>query len=289
MIVSSHSPHIAHECEFTCLRYFRREPSAKKGEIPLATVVNLSTVFGDGTDTSKFAARYIKSTHCDLFFADAAVLVEGAAERMLVPAFIRHKFPTLNQSYVSLLEIGGSHAHRLKPLLESLGLVSLIITDLDSIGKTGTTKVMPQRGEECRTGNTTLKDWVPCEKELDVLIDLSDNKKESKCGLVRVAYQCPIKLKYKDDLGEEEAIPYTFEDSLALTNLVLFRGCDNPRGLLRKLKEVLGNNTLNEARNEMFASLQDGGKAEMALELLFLTEPCELDPPNYISDGLKMA
>ena len=40
LIVSTHSPHIAHELDFSCLRYFRREPATNYHEIPLATVVN---------------------------------------------------------------------------------------------------------------------------------------------------------------------------------------------------------------------------------------------------------
>ena len=279
LIVSTHSSHIAHELDFTCLRYFRREPATQKGKIPSATVVNLSKTFGDHDNTSKFATRYIKSTHCDLFFADAAILVEGSAERMLVPHFIRNKFPKLDQSYISLLEIGGSHAHRLKPLLETLGLLSLIITDLDSIGKSSTAKVFPERNKGYRSGNTTLKEWIPKKDSLDELLDCPEKDKQSENGMVRIAYQCPIKLKYKDDLSEEEAIPYTFEDSLALTNLKLFRDNNDPKGLLKELKEALGKGTLNEANKEMFKSLGKGSKAEMALELLYLTEPSEVAPP----------
>jgi len=287
MIVSTHSSHIAHELDFTCLRYFRREPATQKGEIPFATVVNLSKTFGESTDTSKFAARYIKSTHCDLFFADAAILVEGSAERMLVPHFIRYNFPKLDQSYISLLEIGGSHAHRLRPLLETLGLLSLVITDLDSIGETSTAKVFPERDKKYRTGNTTLKEWIPKKDVLDVLLDCQNDEKQSENQHVRVAYQCPIKLKYKDGLDEEEAIPYTFEDSLAFTNLKLFRDYKSPKGLLKKLTDALSKDTLPEANKEMYESLGTGSKAEMALELLYLTEPKNLEPPIYISDGLK--
>ena len=141
--------------------------------------------------------------HCDLFFADAAILVEGSAERMLVPHFIRNNFSNLDQSYISLLEIGGSHAHRLKPLLETLGLLSLIITDLDSIGESGTAKVFPERNKNCRSGNTTLKEWVPKKDSLDELLDCPENDKQSENTLIRVTYQCPIKLKYKDDSDEE--------------------------------------------------------------------------------------
>lgn len=287
LIVSTHSSHIAHELDFTCLRYFRREPARQRGEIPLATVVNLSKTFGDNNDTSRFATRYLKTTHCDLFFADAAILVEGSAERMLVPHFIRHKFPKLDQNYISLLEIGGSHAHRLRPLLEMLGLTSLVITDLDSIGETDTAKVFPEQGKKYRTGNTTLKDWSPRKELLDELLWCSDDDKQSEDKQIRVAYQCPIMLTYKDGSTEEEAIPYTFEDSLALTNMELFKALEDPKGLLEKLQASLGKDTLSEASKEMFKSLGTGSKAEMALELLYLTDPSKLKPPAYIADGLE--
>lgn len=287
LIVSTHSAHVAHELDFTCLRYFRREPATKKGEIPTATVVNLSKTFGDQDKTSRFATRYLRTTHCDLFFADAAILVEGSAERMLIPHFVRTNFTKLDQSYISLLEIGGAHAHRLKPLLETLRLLSLIITDLDSIQEADTSKVLPERGKGYRTGNTTLKEWVPAKESLDELLDLASDAKKTADQLIRVAYQCPITVKYKEDQDEEEAIPYTFEDSLALTNMELLRGYDEPVGLLKKLTAALTKDTLQDASRDMFANLKNGCKAEMALELLYLTEPEKVEPPAYIADGLQ--
>ena len=287
MIVSTHSSHIAHELDFNCLRYFRREPATEKKKIPTATVINLSQTFGDNDETSKFATRYLRTTHCDLFFADAAILAEGSAERMLIPHFIRSEFPKLDQSYISLLEIGGAHAHRLKPLLDTLGLLSLVVTDLDSIHKTHTAKARPERGKGYRTGNTTLREWVPKKEPLDDLLDLSDTAKQTADGLVRVAYQCPISVKYNEGDGQSEAIPYTFEDSLALTNLTLFRGYTEPVGLLKKLQAALRKDTLEDASDDMFRNLEKGSKAEMALELLYLGEPDQLEPPGYIADGLR--
>jgi predicted ATP-dependent endonuclease of OLD family len=75
---------------------------------------------------------YLKAQQCDLFFAYAAILVEGPAERMLVPHFIRFKYPQLNQCYITMLEIGGSHAHRLRPLIDELKLLTVVITNLDA-------------------------------------------------------------------------------------------------------------------------------------------------------------
>ena len=286
MIVSTHSSHIAHELDFSCLRYFRREPATEKGEIPTATVINLSQTFGNHDETSKFSTRYLRTTHCDLFFADAAILVEGAAERMLIPHFVRAKFPKLDQSYISLLEIGGAHAHRLKPLLDTLGLLSLVITDLDSIVETGSAKARPERGKDYRTGNTTLKRWVPKIESLDDLLDLSNDAKQTADGLIRVAYQCPITVEFRKGEGHYEAIPYTFEDSLVLSNLTLFRGYAEPVGLLNKLQAALGKDTLEDASNDMFGNLEKGSKAEMALDLFYRSEPDQLEPPVYIADGL---
>ena len=58
-------------------------------------------------------------------------------------------------------------------------------------------------------------------------------------------------------------------------------------GLLKKLQAALEKDTLEDANNDMFANLEKGSKAELALELLYLSEPDQLEPPGYIADGLK--
>ncbi len=285
LVISTHSNHVAHEINFECLRYFKRMPSTCKDSAPCADVVNLSTTFGEDSETARFATRYLKTTHCDLFFADAAILVEGPAERMLVPHFIKSHYPDLDRNYVSLLEIGGSHAHRLRPLIEALGLLTLVITDLDSIAKDSNGQIQPERGKEYRTGNDTIKSWVPEKTNLDEALDAND-KDKIKDGYVRIAYQNEIKLEYSGK--EETAIPYTFEDALALTNLELFIGKTTSKGLIKKLADAVNKPTISEACEGLYDALdKNSKKAEMALELLFTTEPSELTPPQYISDGLN--
>ena len=285
LVISTHSNHVAHEINFECLRYFKRMPSTCKDSAPCADVVNLSTTFGEDSETARFATRYLKTTHCDLFFADAAILVEGPAERMLVPHFIKSHYPDLDRNYVSLLEIGGSHAHRLRPLIEALGLLTLVITDLDSIAKDSNGKIQPERGKGYRTGNDTIKSWVPEKTNLDEALDAND-KDKIKDAYVRIAYQNEIKLEYSGK--EETAIPYTFEDALALTNLELFIGKTTSKGLIKKLADAVNKPTISEACEGLYDALdKNSKKAEMALELLFTTEPSELTPPQYISDGLN--
>ena len=73
------------------MRYFKRLPKDFEGKVATSKVVNLSDVFGKDDATKRFVTRYLQTTHCDLFFADGVILVEGSAEHMLLPHFIRNK------------------------------------------------------------------------------------------------------------------------------------------------------------------------------------------------------
>lgn len=77
--------------------------------------------------------RYIRLTHCDIFFADAVILVEGPAEKILVPSFIKKS--GLDSYYISVIEINGRHAHSFRSLIEKLGIATLIVTDIDATEK----------------------------------------------------------------------------------------------------------------------------------------------------------
>ncbi len=283
LIVSTHSNHIAHEVDFTCLRYFKRIKLSEKA-IPTSRVINLSNTFGDGSDTTKFAIRYLKTTHCDLFFADAVILVEGPAERMIIPHLIKTHYLELDSAYISIIEIGGSHSHRLKRLIENLGIITLIITDIDSIEPKGKTKILPERSKKYRTGNNTLKSWLPEIELLDGLYNASNNDKLSKCEQIRVAYQIPLNIDINNVV--EEALPYTFEDSLIFNNITLFKTFVDKGGWAQDFASTLSKNTIKETSQEMFKLLEKCKKAEFALELLFLEDPATLSPPNYIKEGL---
>ena len=131
VVVTTHSTHILYERGFRPIRYFRR---SRTEATSTSDVLNLST-FYDSTDPDvrTFLERYLKLAHCDLFFADAAVLVEGNVERLLLPQMIEAAAPRLQSTYLTILEIGGAFGYRFKTLIEFLGLTTLIITDLDSV------------------------------------------------------------------------------------------------------------------------------------------------------------
>jgi predicted ATP-dependent endonuclease of OLD family len=290
LIVSTHSSHVAHEIPFANLRYFRRLPAGMVARIPVSTVINLQDVFGTMNDTQRFVTRYLRAHHADLFFADAAVLVEGPAERMLLPNFIRNNYERLNQSYVTLLEIGGSHAHRLKPLIDCLGLLTLIITDLDSVDATGSS-VQPQKGADQKTNNDTLKTWVPELVSIDALMDAEEKTKISENSsdqlfAVRVAYQVPLQVKLSVASKAESIQPYTFEDALVFENLEFFSKLEGG-GLVRKFREAIVNGgDVGSLGKAMFDALRTGKKAEFALEIIDAKEFDTIKVPSYIAEGL---
>ncbi|MCP2054815.1 UNVERIFIED_ORG: putative ATP-dependent endonuclease of OLD family [Pseudomonas fluorescens] len=130
MVITTHSPHILYERGFKPIRYFRRK---KVGKEQLTEVLNLSAFYQSQPDDRDFLERYLKLTHCDLFFSDAAILVEGNVERLLLPVMIRKSAKTLRSACLCILEVGGAFGHRFQSLIEFLGLTTLIITDIDSV------------------------------------------------------------------------------------------------------------------------------------------------------------
>jgi predicted ATP-dependent endonuclease of OLD family len=291
MIVSTHSSHLAHEADFSSLRYFRRMPvNPVKGSVPVSSVVNLSRIFGTEDDTSRFVKRYLKVTHCDLFFADGAILVEGPAERILVPHMVRDReeYKYLTRCYLTWLEIGGSHAHRLSSLLSVLGLNTLIITDLDAKKADGS-KAVPVRGQALQTRNHTVKTWVPKEETLDLLLDMKPDLlallDPSGVG-VRVAYQQPINASFGTD-KDGEAIANTFEDALVYRNIDFFKTLEGV-GLAKKFRDALNTAVnLEDLASKLNEYLAKGDKAELAMTLLESKDLKELALPDYIDSGLK--
>ena len=130
LTITTHSPHILYERGFRPVRYFRRSSGLEQ----ISEVLNLSAFYEETENpTRDFLTRYLRLTHCDLFFADAAVLVEGNVERLLLPQMIAKAAPQLQSAYLSILEIGGAFGHRFRTLIEYLGITTLIVTDIDSV------------------------------------------------------------------------------------------------------------------------------------------------------------
>ena len=145
IVVTTHSSHILEAVDFEKIRYFqRRHPEGSTtGVRSLTDVVSLRAFQPEADvidgkvmspeDSLAFLKRYIRLTHCDLFFADAAILVEGAVEKLLMSSMILASAKRLQTTYLTTLEVGGAFAHRFEGLLSFLRIPYLVITDLDSV------------------------------------------------------------------------------------------------------------------------------------------------------------
>ncbi len=300
LVITTHSSHIVKEIDFCDLRYFKRLPADKEHQIPTTIVIDLSKVFSTNNEenpenqTRRFASRYLKTTHCDIFFADAIILVEGVAENMLLPHFIHSKYPKLNQMYISILEINGRHSHRLKKLIETIGIDTLIVTDLDTASSEGKhAAVEPKRNENQITTNYSITNWIMNEEQIDFLLDndneskviLADNEFNSS---IRIAYQIPIEINYND--GEKEALTSTFEDSIIYSNLELFKNIDDKELYLNIISDIIKSATgFEDMHSKIYEEIRKTSfkKAEFALDLIYLIDPEKIVVPNYIDDGLN--
>lgn len=297
LVISTHSSHIARETNFADLRYFKRLPESEECGVATAKVINLSDVFGKEDETDKFVTRYLQTTHCDLFFADAAILVEGSAEGMLLPHFIRDKYPELYQRYISILSINGRHSHRLSPLIKRLCLPTLVIADLDTGEEKGHHKsARPERGKKLISTNYAITQWLLKEKSLDKLLDLLEDKKEfveesPHKHPIRIAYQTPVEVDFDGTLME--ALSSTFEDCLVYTNFKLFKDIEtkDTGSIVKKVYDVINAaDSFEELHKEIYTTLKEGQsnqKAEFALDVIYEIDPNDIAVPPYIAKGLE--
>jgi hypothetical protein len=182
------------------------------------------------------------------------------------------------------LEIGGSHAHRLKPLIEDLGIITLIVTDIDSVNPKDSKKsVIPKIGEDFVTNSSTLKTWIPCKETIDELMSVKASDKQTADGLIRVAYQYAVNVEFKQKTAQ--VIPYTFEEALVFENKELFEKLEGS-GYIKKFSTALVKQSLEECLQSMFETIKSEGKAQFALDLLLLKDTSKLKTPQYIYDGL---
>lgn len=312
VVITTHSPHILYERGFEPIRYFRRHVIA--GE-QTTQVLNLSTFqAGDGAKDRDFLQRYLKLTHCDLFFADAAILVEGSVERLLLPLMIEKEAKSLRSAALSILEVGGAFAHRFRELIYFLGITTLIVTDLDSVALVAAPgdddeqqekefevpsesegaapaknygKTCKPQDEGALTANQTLIQWLPKKLTIAQLLSVpADQKIEripgSDNAKVRVAYQISTDVAWAG--SQIPLCGRTLEDAFGLENAAWCQHADQ-----RPLGLVLRGQTPTPSAFAAGLHKRVSGqfdKTKFALGILARKQG-EWTVPNYIAEGLK--
>ena len=303
LVVTTHSPHIIYEQTFQHIRYFKR--GGKDGNTRYSEVRNLSTFYNDEEAvTRSFLLQYLKLTHCDLFFADAAVLVEGNVERLLLPLIIQKAAPELRACHLTILEVGGAFSHKFQKLIEFLDLPMLVITDLDSIhmeqpatdnnadnegengkGTTGSACMTTQEG--AITSNETLKQWLPKCNSIQDLLALDDAE---KCLLGRDGGPSHIRVVYETLQAatwrgvSEHLAGRTFEEAFALQNLLWCQAAEQ-KALGLYISKANGLD-LTVLHKKIYDRVKSFDKTSFALGLIG-SDINAWSAPQYIVDGLK--
>lgn len=282
LVISTHSSHIINDIDFKNLRYFRRNDVNTSIAMDHTTIANMSELFANAKDELLFVSKHLKLTHCDIFFADGVIFVEGQAERLLVPEFISNSFPDLSNRYISMLEVNGAHTHKYKALVEKLGVTTLVLTDLDSVDNNGKS-CFPQRNSDQKSNNDTLKIWHPQKETLDELVDLpkTEHMTTSEGAPLYVAFQKPTQI------SEKEVLSRTFEDALILANFDQEYFQKKPKLETAKSAHEDGSKSLSESLYEYVQGLKKGDFAFDCLFHLADNESNSFNPPEYMSDGLK--
>lgn len=290
-VLSTHSSHILDAVDFAKVRYFER--CELEGEDrQMVITLNASRVHSlrsfhpepikvegkeiNPEEAKRFLLRYLKLTHCDLFFADAAILVEGTVEKLLLPKMVEKTASALRNKYLSILEVGGAYAHRFEGLMCFLNIPHLVITDLDSVEPKGRHPACRGDYPDAQTSNASLRKFFGV-NTVQALLALPPEQKQDDEKDRCVAFQVGINVE--EDGKSHLMIPRTIEEAFAYDNFTMLRSGELSVGI-----ELPVN--LPEAYEEIYAQVKssDFKKTDFALDIL--ASESDWVTPRYIAEGL---
>lgn len=260
-IITTHSSHIVNSTNFEKIRYLTKNSAS-------VFVKNLNDFCKSENNNKDFLQKYLTLNKCDLFFADKAILIEGTAERLLIPDMINKLSkkgdftgvtrPSLESQYYTLIEVGGAYAFRFIPFMQFLEIPTLIITDIDAIDDNRKACLVC---EGTKTSNATIKNWFKTmlsreNPDLTDIKSLASNEKTK--GKIHIEYQ----------VEENGLCGRSLEEAIKNCNRKLFN-LKNP----------------NE-KDLKYESYKDGSKTDFSMNLLFAPNKQDYNVPKYIADGL---
>ncbi len=283
LLITTHSAHILNSKIHSGNSFNNINYAYKKNNQSRVIIMNNGCVMPDGvTDVNstefRFLKKHIKFKVSELFFTDAAIFVEGFGEETILPFFIERN-EELNKQYLSVFSINGAHGYLYKNLIKTLGVPTLIITDLDIKKEDGEEQVTDLTNRE--TTNKTIQHFKGDE-------DLSTLEEHIEEDNIYLAYQGNINGYYATSL--EEAFILTNYDNIILNDV------------LKALKPQIYNRIVNAGASPDYSKNKDfsskwqvklaSEKGRFASDLLYLMiekENSDKLPklPGYIANGLK--
>lgn len=180
-VISTHSSHITSQSSFNDIKYFYKESI---NSIISKNLFDLEKQYGTEDAEKKnfqFLKQYLTINKSELFFAEKIIFIEGDTERILLPVMMKKiddenkdkvDYTSLLSQNISIVEVG-AYSHVFDNFLTFLGIKTLIITDIDSIGSDD---------KKCKvadgiySSNASLKHFLN-EKKLDTLTKMNHESK----------------------------------------------------------------------------------------------------------------
>ena len=137
IIITTHSAHILNGKiqegnSFNSINYI-----ADRNNSACAVALDDQTILPDEEEPDfehtaklRYIKKHITFGVSQLFFADAAIFVEGISEYVLLRQYISLK-TELRNKYISLVMINGAFAHVYRHLISALHIPVIVITDID--------------------------------------------------------------------------------------------------------------------------------------------------------------
>lgn len=297
-IITTHSSHIVSQCNFEDIRYFRTTDNT----VEIKNFYrDLEKKYSKEQDHFKFLTQYLTINSSELFFAKKIIFIEGTAEKILLPYFIKSiddansadkDYTTLSSQNISVLEVG-ANAKIFRHFLEFLGIKTLIITDIDTTNAEITPATATAKKKTVYkacdvassnyTSNYTIKHFLKAPK-LDKTKEFSEwmgklkaNKLQKDDSVIMLSYQTE----------EKGYHGRSFEDAFISVNIDTIKANrDKINGI--KKKENLDTDSNYYTLTQSI--LKDDGKSDFASSLLFLAlsdDNIKWNIPSYIKGGLE--
>lgn len=289
-IITTHSAHIVSQVDdFNDIVYMQNPKNKSTIAKNLKEIQGLiSDKVKDETqakETFNFLKKYLTINRAELFFADKMILIEGDAERILLPAFMnqiddknkeQHGYTPLLAQNISIVSISGAHFQAFEPFIVFFDIKTLIITDIDSTKKNSNDKYEACKVDEgTKTSNFALIHFFNLDDDDEMLNTLKDKEEDSKCQHIADA-DATLKIAYQTEENNYHA--RSFEDAFISINYDKLR----QKELIRDKKE--------EKDYYKLAEKLEKKKAVFASKVLYeyyTNEEHGFEIPAYIREGLE--
>lgn len=256
LLVTTHSPHIASVAPLRSLVLLRHDPT-----LGATTAVSAAEI-ALGPDEVEDIERYLDVTRAEILFAKAVILVEGDAERFLLPSIAEKLGVRLDEHGISICAIQGTHFTPYARFLGALGIPFVILTDTD-----------PKPGTQPRGKNRVLN----LISVMHPQAALTDAEKTdwvatgAKYGIFVSGHTLEV------DLAGSDLAPHLFETMIELAD-------SNPA---RERAQAWRAKTQPVDHSQLLVDLDDIGKGRAARRLAVKIGAQQ--PPTYIATAISHA